>query len=135
MRIRKTKTCVSCHRRKPLTEYHRCKAYRDGLYRRCKACSALSRRQRYLRNREQVLEQYRAYYAARREEICAKKKAWNKANQKYCQEYYRRNRERMLEYGRNIGRPGRRDSFTKARGGSSTWLVIGERQAPVFRKQ
>jgi hypothetical protein len=38
--------------------------------------------------------------AARREEICAKKKAWNKANQKYCQEYYRRNREKMLEYGR-----------------------------------
>jgi hypothetical protein len=100
LRIRKTKTCACCQRRKPLTEYHRCKAYRDGLYRRCKACSTLSRRQRYLKNRERALEQYRAYYAARREEVCAKKKAWNKANQKYCQEYYRRNREKMLEYGR-----------------------------------
>ena len=95
LRIRKTKTCVSCHQRKPLTEYHRGKAYRDGLYPRCKACSAIVRRQRYLKNRERALEQYRAYYAARREEICAKKKAWNKANREYC----RRNRERMLESG------------------------------------
>ena len=50
---------------------------------------------------ERVLEQWRACYVARREEICAKKKAWNKANQKYCQEYYRRNTEKMLEYERN----------------------------------
>jgi hypothetical protein len=99
LRIRKTKTCASCRQRKPLTEYHRGKAYSDGLYPRCKACSAITRRQRSLRNRERVLEQWRAYYAARREEICAKKKAWNKANLEYCQEYYRRNRERMLEYG------------------------------------
>src|SRR6516165_8424069 len=56
LRIRKTKTCACCQRRKPLTEYHRCKAYRDGLYRRCKACSTLSRRQRYLKNRERALE-------------------------------------------------------------------------------
>ena len=49
---------------------------------------------------ERVLEQWRACYVARREEICAKKKAWNKANREYCQEYYRRNREKMLEYGR-----------------------------------
>ena len=41
---------------KRLTEYHRGKAYRDGLYPSCKACSALSRRQRYLKNRERVLD-------------------------------------------------------------------------------
>jgi hypothetical protein len=63
------------------------------------ACSAIIRRQRYLKNREQVLEQYRAYYAARKEDICAKKKAWNKANQKYCQEYYRRNGKRLESEG------------------------------------
>ena len=96
----KSKICRDCQKRKPLTEYHRGKAYRDGFYPCCKACSAIIRRQRYLKNRERVLEQWRAYYAARREEVCAKKKAWNKANQKYCQEYYRRNRDKMLEYGR-----------------------------------
>jgi len=96
----KTKTCAYCHTRKPLTEYHRAQRTRDGLCRRCKTCCAEIRRLRYLKNREQVLNQQREYYAARREEICAKKKAWNKANREYCQEYYRRNREKMLEYGR-----------------------------------
>jgi len=68
-----SKICRDCQKRKPLTKYHRGKAYRDGLYPCCKACSALSRRQRYLKSRERVVEQSRAYYAARRGEICAKK--------------------------------------------------------------
>jgi hypothetical protein len=96
----KTKTCAYCHKRQPLTEYHRARANRDGLFRRCKACCAAIRRLRYLKNREQVLDQQREYYSARREEILAAHKEYSKANPEYAREYYRRNREKLLEYGR-----------------------------------
>ena len=89
----KTKTCAGCHKRKPLTEYHRGQRTRDGLCRRCKTCCAEIRRLRYLKNREQVLTLQREYYAAHREEILT-------AQKEYAREYYWRNRKKKLEYGR-----------------------------------
>ena len=89
----KTKTCAYCHTRKPLTEYHRAQRTRDGLCRRCKTCCAAIRRLRYLKNREQVLNRQREYYAAHREDIVERMIA-------YGRKYYRRNKERVLEYGR-----------------------------------
>jgi hypothetical protein len=100
----KTKTCAGCGKRKPLTEYHRAQRTRDGLCRRCKTCCAEIRRQRYLKNREQVLEQQRRYYAENKEEICAANKKYQKKHRKHTREYarayYWRNREKRLEYGR-----------------------------------
>jgi hypothetical protein len=84
--------------RKPLTQF----AQRS---RRCNACWSILRRSRYLKDRERVLEQQRASYAAHREEICADKKAWRQANP---QEYYRRNRDKLLEYGRRYREDKRR---------------------------
>ena len=95
----KTKACADCHKRKPLTD-HRAQRTRDGLCSRCKACCAIIRRLRYLKNREQVLSQQREYYAAHREEILAAHKEYGKTHSKDASEYCRRNRQKMLEYGR-----------------------------------
>ena len=95
----KTKICRDCRKRKPLTEYYRADDYADGRYTRCKAYCVEERRRRYLKSRERVLEQQRAYYAAHREEIYAAQKEYNKTHPEYARVYYRRNREKMLEYG------------------------------------
>lgn len=47
-----------------------------------------------------MLAYQRDYYAAHKEEICAAKKAYRKAHREYFRTYYRRNKIKMLEYGR-----------------------------------
>lgn len=47
-----------------------------------------------------MLNQQGEYYVAHREEILTAHKEYGKTHPEYAREYYRRNKEKMLEYGR-----------------------------------
>lgn len=57
-----------CRTVKPLTEFHRDNARRDGCQGTCKACITLREKARYAANREAVAEYNRRTYAEKRDE-------------------------------------------------------------------
>jgi hypothetical protein len=80
-----SKICTKCAVTKPLTNFHRSLAARDGLQNHCKQCQLEYRK----RNQEATNERQRQRRINNPESV----QAWNKS-------YYEKNRERILEASR-----------------------------------
>lgn len=52
-----TKKCTSCKCKKPISEFHKCKKHKDGLFSKCKKCWSDYRKQPKIREREQIRSQ------------------------------------------------------------------------------
>lgn len=50
------KRCVTCHQDKELSEYFKCKSFKDGLTNICKGCEREYRQARYARNKASVAD-------------------------------------------------------------------------------
>ena len=74
--ITSLKTCSACHAPKPLTDFYRSAAQRDGYDHRCKDCQRLRMRQW----RENHPEHDRLYRADNRDRLEAGAQAWRAAN-------------------------------------------------------
>jgi hypothetical protein len=68
------KTCYHCKLEKPLSEYHRQAAHRDGLSNYCKPCKSALKKVEYEKNKPAVLKKMAAYRAANPEKVSAAKK-------------------------------------------------------------
>lgn len=66
MGITESKPCKSCHRVKPLGDYHAHPRTLDGHRGVCKDCTTAQRRQWREANREREQETWRRYYARRK---------------------------------------------------------------------
>lgn len=96
------KRCSRCKEEKPRDQFRPDKQSRDGLYFRCKACSAEVRRQYYLDNREKVTERQRRYNAANRDAVNERNReryAENRdARQQYARDYYAEHSDERRAY-------------------------------------
>lgn len=93
----KTKRCTKCGEEKPLTEFHKAKNKKDGLYPQCKSC----RNNYYQQNKKSILEGRKKYRERNKEVIIERKKKYYKENKKAILEdqkkYYKQNKEAILE--------------------------------------
>lgn len=87
-----TKTCTRCQCALPLTEFHRDRTMTDGRERRCKSCRAEIAAERYLRNREKILEQCKAYYEQNKPEALERNAAWAAEHPEAMRGYWRKYR-------------------------------------------
>ena len=74
------KVCNKCNEGKPLSEYYKRKASKDGLQYHCKSCVKAARKAHYEANREKALAASKAYYEANRESHNAYSRAYYEAN-------------------------------------------------------
>ena len=58
--IATTKICTKCHAEKPLNDFHKDRARKDGLYPCCRPCAAVGRRESRKRYPSRTLESMRA---------------------------------------------------------------------------
>lgn len=87
------KTCTKCGEMKPLDQYSRDAACKDGLRTACKPCAAERRRRYYEANAEREREQKRRYHEANAEKVAERKRRHYEANAE-------RGRERTRRYVR-----------------------------------
>jgi hypothetical protein len=73
------KHCSKCNNFKSLTLFGKCTRNRDGLKSQCKDCRAISRRQRYEKNKTKVLLQKKTYYNKNRIKELAQNKAYRRS--------------------------------------------------------
>ena len=109
------KRCSNCGDTKPLSEFSKRKAAKDGLQSQCKACVAAYDKQYREENPEKCAARCKKYYEEHREEMAAYGKKYREENQenvavakkRYCEEnreevvaynqrYYEENREQIL---------------------------------------
>jgi len=74
------KVCTRCKVEKPLTEFWRDKAKKDGLYSHCKSCGAVYYAERYQANKERIAEQNKKYKKDNKERIIEQQAEYRKAN-------------------------------------------------------
>jgi len=74
------KICTKCHESKPLADFGREVAAKDGLNRRCKSCHNAIKSIYLAGNRERAREATRAWQAANREKGAAYARAYRAAN-------------------------------------------------------
>lgn len=96
------KTCKTCERSLPLSEYSFNRKSRDGLAWTCRECCRSYARMHYAENRDRRLEWQRQYYVAHAQELRDLKRARRAANleaaRAYARDYYQQHKERMLAY-------------------------------------
>ena len=73
-----TKKCNMCKDEKPLTEFGRQAASKDGLKNWCKPCVKVKNRERYERNREKHKEQVREWQRQNKDKVLEYKKNYNR---------------------------------------------------------
>lgn len=89
----KTKRCTGCEEVKPISEFHKCKATKDGLAYECKLCKQGRRRKYYKENRERARENNRRWQNNNREKVREMNRVWQKNNREKFLESNRRWRE------------------------------------------
>lgn len=104
------KQCTKCKVKKPLSEFHKNKASKDGLASNCKECRRVTcKRYRdktgymktyYDNNKTAIRNTQKEYYENNKESILVKQKEYKKLNKYYylnkSKEYYTKNREYCL---------------------------------------
>src|SRR5512137_2845818 len=90
-----TKVCSTCGEDKPLSEFNKNKARKDGYQQRCKACRTIHYKQDYAENRDKYLARNQKRRADWREflnslklkcVICGEEHPW-------CLEFHHKNRD------------------------------------------
>lgn len=69
-----SKTCTKCKETLSLSAFHRNKKSKTNCQPRCKSCCSRDHKERYSKNKEQVLERQATYYQANK----TKKKEWHR---------------------------------------------------------
>jgi len=72
----KTKVCSKCKKEKPLSEFYKDKATRDGLHSWCKVCKDTRQRKWFQKNIEKQRERLRPYHRRWRKEHKEKVRNW-----------------------------------------------------------
>lgn len=84
------KKCTKCGEIKPLSEFHKRKASKDGLRYACKPCT---------------IANTTGYKKANRDRVNESRRDWHSRNKDvangYCKNYYSKNRDSRLEYSRD----------------------------------
>jgi hypothetical protein len=75
-----TKVCYSCKLEKPVSEFSKKKAAKDGLNDRCKVCDKAMAKTWYEANKDRASATKKARYEANKERVLAKMKAYREAN-------------------------------------------------------
>lgn len=83
------KTCSHCGLEKASDSFHSDRRSKDGLTRKCKACTSTYQEQYRAQNREMVLAKKRAYRKANREAEAVRHRAWAEKNHKSNVSYHR----------------------------------------------
>ena len=83
--------CRVCGESKPLTEFHKCKAKKDGLQNICKNCSSKQHKKYYERHKERIDERTKKYNEEHREEL-------RESSRKYREIYREKEKERQRKY-------------------------------------
>jgi hypothetical protein len=95
------KICCSCKIEKPLEEFSKNKAQKDGYHNACKPCKRVSDKLYRENNKEKVAAGKRKCYLEKRDHYNAKTKEWVKNNpevrKRIINNYYIRNQETILE--------------------------------------
>jgi len=97
------KTCTACKEAKPLTEFGKRKASKDGLTIYCKSCLRNYYKKYYSQEeqKKKKAEYFKQYYPKNKETILARGKEWRETNrEKYLEgmrDWYRRNKQKKLE--------------------------------------
>lgn len=98
------KTCPSCKREKPSTEYGISRTRRDGLSPYCKPCGR--EKANALAKRPDQVEKRKGWYEANREKVQGQAKTrWQESKEKYAparQRWAQENRDKMLAYQSNL---------------------------------
>jgi len=98
------KTCTKCGKTKPLSEFHKQRARRDGHRPACKECACAASREWNRANKERVLAVNRVYYAANKEQVLAAHRVYYAANKEQVlaanRAYYAANREQFAARSR-----------------------------------
>lgn len=115
------KRCTKCGEEKPIAEFNRNRATRDGLFAHCRDCQSETKRKWYAANKEKAADYWshwyadnkedllerrkpkgREWYAANRDKVLQKRRAWYVANRQRACDYSRgwraANKERHLAY-------------------------------------
>lgn len=94
------KHCNKCDTDKPVEEFGKNRAAKDGLNRSCKSCIRKRDSEYYKNNRKKVLEQKREYYKDNREQKLESKSKYYKDNLEKRRKYLEDNREKVAERNR-----------------------------------
>lgn len=116
------KKCTKCGEIKPLNEFYRNKASKDGYRSDCKDCCAARKKKWKENNRDKVLAEKRRYRERHKDKINARIREYRTENKEYVNELkrkaYEENRERYLELQRIRKR--RYKARKRSNGGSYT---------------
>lgn len=97
------KRCCACHHWKPLDDFHKEKAKRDGRSSECKECAGIRQRAYYAANKEQIKEQNRQRWHERGEQYRQSCHRWYQAHRETQLEVFRRYRKENSEKLRVMG--------------------------------
>jgi hypothetical protein len=96
------KRCTKCREYKPLTEYIKSKANKDGLNIYCNDCLKEKKKAEYEKNRDKYLERFNKHYYENIEEAKVKGKEWREQNKDSinarAKNYRESNKERITEW-------------------------------------
>ena len=106
------KTCKYCQECKPLSEFSKSAASKDGLQNRCKSCMKLyrernktsitnQRKEYYAKNKDNIIQKSKNYYLANKDRCRAYQREWIKNNPEKCAQYQKNYAPKLLEYQRN----------------------------------
>lgn len=83
------KLCRSCGETKPFSEFHKQAKAKDGLQFRCKTCDKVWHGKRYLKDKEKINVQTKAWKAANKERALQTGNEWRKNNPEKVRKYQR----------------------------------------------
>ena len=88
------KQCSKCGEQKPLSDFHKKKANKDGLQNACKSCRVFENNNQYIKNKPKRLLWQKDYYENNTESVKNRGKDWRKTNKNHSKNY-----DLMRNYG------------------------------------
>jgi hypothetical protein len=138
------KTCGKCEEIKPLEEFHRNRARRDGRINICKTCCTKKQVEYYQRNKEKIRKKNAEYWKRpkseeQRKKTREQKAAYREKNKeelyKRQREYYKNNKEKVLKRGReryreDMANPEKKELILARQ---NKYTINKRRNDPVFK--
>lgn len=95
-----TKKCSCCKKEKPLNDFYKDVARKDGLARVCKKCHSLSVKKWQEKHPDKFKEINNAWKKSHKEKRNEESKAWAKLHPEYKSNYYKEHRQQNSEHGK-----------------------------------
>lgn len=90
------KLCSHCKKWKPVNEFSKCSTTCDGFQQVCKEC----RKQNYIENKKQILEQQKQYYQFNREQKLEYQKKYREEHPEKHKQWLSDNEEHRMKYAK-----------------------------------